>query len=68
MASIFLLADIPSATLMEPRAMAVKYVGANYLATPCAICKAQLPEVMHYWDVPAKVGGVIDLLANALKL
>jgi hypothetical protein len=34
----------------------------------CAICKAQLPESMHYWDVPVKVGGVIDLLANALKL
>jgi Fe-S oxidoreductase len=52
----------------KPRAMAVKHVGASYLATPCAICKAQLPEVMKYWDVPVKVGGVIDLLANALKL
>ncbi len=52
----------------KPRAMAVKHVKANYLATPCAICKAQLPEVMKYWDVPAQVGGVIDLLANALKL
>jgi len=52
----------------KPRAMAVKHVQANYLATPCAICKAQLPEVMKYWDVPVKVGGVIDLLANALKL
>jgi Fe-S oxidoreductase len=52
----------------KPRAMAVKHVGANYLATPCAICKAQLPEVMSYWDVPVQVGGVIDLLANALKL
>ena len=46
--------------------MAVKHVGANYLATPCAICKAQLPEVMKYWDVPVQVGGVIDLLSNAL--
>ena len=44
------------------------YTGANYLATVCAICKAQLPESMHYWDVPVKVGGVIDLLANALKM
>jgi Fe-S oxidoreductase len=52
----------------KPRAMAVKHTQANYLATVCAICKAQLPESMHYWDVPAKVGGVIDLLANALKL
>jgi len=52
----------------KPRALAVKHTGANYLATVCAICKAQLPESMHYWDVPVKVGGVTDLLANALKL
>ncbi len=52
----------------KPRAMAVKHTGANYLATVCAICKAQLPESMHYWEVPVKVGGVIDLLARALKL
>ena len=51
----------------KPRAMAVKYTGANYLATVCAICKAQLPESMRYWDVPVKVGGVIDLLARAIK-
>ncbi len=51
----------------KPRAMAVKHTGANYLATVCAICKAQLPESMHYWGVPVKVGGVIDLLARAIK-
>jgi Fe-S oxidoreductase len=52
----------------KARAMAVKQVQANYLATICAICKAQLPESMHYWDVPVEVGGVIQLLGNALKL
>lgn len=52
----------------KPRAMAVKHVKANFLATVCAICKAQLPEVMKFWDVPAEVGGVIQLLGNALKL
>ena len=52
----------------KPRAMAVKYVKANYLATICAICKAQLPEVMKYWDVPTEVGGVVQLLGNSLKL
>jgi Fe-S oxidoreductase len=51
----------------KPRALAVKHTGANYLATICAICKAQLPESMKYWDVPVKVGGTIDLLARALK-
>lgn len=51
----------------KPRAMAVKSTKANYLATICAICKAQLPESMHYWNVPVQVGGVLQLLTNALK-
>jgi Fe-S oxidoreductase len=51
----------------KPRAMAVKHTQANYLATICAICKAQLPEVMKYWDVPVEVGGTLQLLTNALK-
>jgi Fe-S oxidoreductase len=52
----------------KPRAMAVQHTQATYLATICAICKAQLPESMKYWKVPVQVGGVIDLLARALKL
>jgi Fe-S oxidoreductase len=52
----------------KPRALAVKYTQANFLATICAICKAQLPELMRYWDVDVEVNGVIHLLANALKL
>ncbi len=51
----------------KPRALAVKHTGANYLATICAICKAQLPESMKYWDVPVEVGGVLQLLTNSLK-
>ena len=52
----------------KPRALAVKHSQATYLATICAICKAQLPESMRYWDVPVQVGGVIDLLSKALIL
>lgn len=52
----------------KPRALAVKHTQANFLATICAICKAQLPESMKYWDVPVQVGGVVQLLGNALKL
>lgn len=51
----------------KPRAMAVKYTQANYLATICAICKAQLPELMKYWEVPVEVGGTLQLLTNAIK-
>lgn len=52
----------------KPRAEACRSTGANYLATICAICKAQLPEVMKHWKVPAKVGGVHDLVARAIVL
>jgi Fe-S oxidoreductase len=52
----------------KPRALAVKHTGASYLATICAICKAQLPESMRYWDVPVQVGGVIELFTKALIL
>lgn len=52
----------------KPRAEACRVTGANYLATPCAICKAQLPDVMKYHKVDAEVGGVIDLLGRALIL
>ena len=50
------------------RAEACRASGANVLATPCAICKAQLPLVMKYWKVPARVTGVIDLLSRAIVL
>jgi Fe-S oxidoreductase len=52
----------------KPRAEACRSTGATYLATPCAICKAQLPEVMKHWKVNVKVGGVHDLLSRALIL
>ena len=52
----------------RPRAEACRAVGANYLATPCAICKANLPLVMEHWKVPAEVGGVHDLFMKALIL
>ena len=51
----------------KPRAMAVKHTQANFLSTICAICKAQLPDSMKYWDVPVEVGGVLQLFTNALK-
>lgn len=52
----------------KPRAEACRATGANYLATPCAICKAQLPDLMKHWKVPVKTGGVHDLLARAIIL
>jgi Fe-S oxidoreductase len=50
------------------RAEACLSTGANVLATPCSICKAQLPLVMEYWKVPARISGCIDLLSRAMVL
>jgi Fe-S oxidoreductase len=41
----------------------------DYLAVPCSICKAQLPPVMkHYGLEKLVMGGVMDLLAQAIQL
>ncbi len=52
----------------KSRAEACRVTGANYLGTPCAICKATLPQVMEKWEVPVEVGGIHDLLMKALIL
>ena len=52
----------------KPRAEACRETEANFLATICAICKANLPEVMKHHKVPCEVGGVHDLLGKALIL
>ena len=53
-----------------PRANAVKYVrdkfGVNLLTCICAIDKATLPTALEYWTPGVEVGGVHELLANAL--
>ncbi len=50
----------------KPRVDAFRASGANYLATPCAICKAQLPVAFQHYGVEAQVGGVMDLLGKAI--
>jgi Fe-S oxidoreductase len=53
-----------------PRANAVKYVkekhGVNYLGCICAIDKATLPPLMDYWVGGVEVGGIHELVGNAL--
>jgi [DsrC]-trisulfide reductase subunit K len=55
-----------------PRANAVKYVkekhGVNLLACVCAIDKATLPTLLEYWVPGVQVGGVHELLGNALVM
>jgi Fe-S oxidoreductase len=48
-----------------PRVEAFRTTGANFLATTCALCKAQLPVALQYYGIEAQVGGVMDLLGMA---
>ena len=53
-----------------PRGNAVKYVkeryGVNILTCMCAIDKATLPAVVDYWVGDVEVGGIHELVGNAL--
>ncbi len=55
-----------------PRANAVQYVrrkhDVNFLGCICAIDKATLPTLMEYWVPGVEVGGVHELLGNALVM
>ena len=55
-----------------PRANAVKHVhekhGVNLLACMCAIDKATLTPLMEYWVPEVQVGGVHELVGNALVM
>ncbi len=55
-----------------PRANAVKYVrdkyGVNLLTCICAIDKATLPTALAYWAPGVEVGGVHELVGNALVM
>ena len=52
----------------KPRADAFKASGATCLATPCAICKAQLPPAFAHYKIDAPIVGVMDLLGKAIVL
>jgi len=52
----------------KPRVEAFQASGANCLATPCAICKAQLPVAFQHYGVEAPIVGVMDLLSKAIVI
>jgi len=56
-----------------PRMEALKNVvdsdGVNFMATICAICKAQFTKVLPYYKFNMNmVGGVHQLVSNAIRL
>jgi hypothetical protein len=56
-----------------PRMQALKHVadhhGVNFMATICAICKAQFSKVLPMYGFPmTMVGGVHQLVSQAIRL
>ena len=56
-----------------PRMEALKHVvddhGVNFMATICAICKAQFTKVLPYYGFNmSMVGGVHQLVSKAIRL
>ena len=51
-----------------PRAMAIKETGANFVALICAICKAGHTPLLQEYGISATVGGVHELVGNAIVL
>jgi Fe-S oxidoreductase len=52
----------------KPKAEQVKATGALTVIAPCAICKAQLPSSMAYWQTGATVHGLMDMVGYAIIL
>jgi Fe-S oxidoreductase len=50
------------------KAEQVRATGALTVIAPCAICKAQLPNTMAYWQTGATVHGLIDMVGYAIVL
>ncbi|RLI84341.1 MAG: (Fe-S)-binding protein, partial [Archaeoglobales archaeon] len=55
-----------------PRALALKHVvdkyGVNFMCTICAQDKAAFPILMEYWKLPVEIGGMMELVGNALVM
>jgi Fe-S oxidoreductase len=54
---------------MEALARVVEEHGVNFMATICAICKAQFTKVLPYYNFDMDmIGGVHQLVSNAIRL
>ncbi len=52
----------------QPRLAAFQASGADLLASPCAICKAQFAVAFQHHHIEGQVVGVMDLLGRAIVL
>jgi len=53
---------------IKPKVDAIRETGANFLALICAIDKAVYPEYLKHYRIPVQVGGVHELVGNALVI
>jgi Fe-S oxidoreductase len=53
---------------IKPKIDAIKATGANFIAFICAIDKAAYDTYIRYYKIPAQVGGVTEILGNAIVL
>jgi Fe-S oxidoreductase len=53
---------------IKPKVDAIHETGANFLALICAIDKAVYPEYLKHYRLPIQVGGVHELVGNALVM
>jgi Fe-S oxidoreductase len=53
---------------IKPKIDAIRESGANFLALICAIDKAVYPEYLKHYELPVQVGGVHELVGNALVM
>lgn len=52
---------------IKPKIEAIKRTGANYLALICAIDKSVYDEYFLHYNLDIKVGGVMELVGNAIN-
>jgi len=52
---------------IKPKMDAIKRTGANYLALICAIDKSVYDEYFLHYNMDVQVGGVIELVGNAIN-
>ena len=46
----------------------IRDTGATFVATACANCKRQLTQLMEFYGMEVKVGGVHDMVNNAIVM
>jgi Fe-S oxidoreductase len=46
----------------------IRATNAKYVAAPCANCKRQIKELVEYHQMDVQVGGIHDLVGNAISI